>query len=123
MMIPPSQLADLVEQQREARRSPGRSIGVHEAITEEEQHGLEISVLQWNRDYDARADARRAAWLASSISERVEYILTPMHLRPVVGSGTWLKQRPSSTPSRLPVRQASSSRPMSSRSLSTPLRR
>ena len=81
MPSPEDRLLDLAARQREALRPVGRSMSVHEVLVEEEENGHLIGVLTWNRDYDVRADARKAAWQADFFTPAVQYLFTPAHLR------------------------------------------
>ena len=56
-------------------------MNVYEVVKEEEENGQLMEVLLWNRDYDVRADARKATWEASPFFGSFTYMMTPAHLR------------------------------------------
>lgn len=60
----------LIEQQRMAtQRAPG--MHVEEEIIRARNEKYLLEVLQWNKAYDARADARREAYFADRFSGAV----------------------------------------------------
>ena len=61
------------------QRSPGMHVG--EEITRAREERYLIEVLQWNKAYDARADARKLEYEADLFKASVDVLFTPAHLR------------------------------------------
>ena len=67
-----------------AEEARSRGCSTAEEIKFMREHGFEIEHLQWNRAYDAAADARKAAWEASPFFNAVEFLFRPAYLRGTV---------------------------------------
>ena len=75
------QFTRLLQQQREANRPVGGS-DVASVLIGEERDQFLLDVLQWNKAYDEKADARAMAWLTDPFHDAVVWLFTPAHQRP-----------------------------------------